>query len=176
MKIILTYVISILLSLPSFAQNVVLEYDCVDVNSAILGEVLIQEKGEQFVAKLLEEEQRFLFFVKVDSLGCVKSLRKIKSTNADNKTIKEMSSFITESDICICVCYEWLHQSDKEKLIKEIKENLFFPDCEGLYLNNVAFPGAFMIQYNNREKEELSKLEYFKLQIKRYKSIYNAWN
>ncbi len=165
-----------------FAQNVVLEYDCVESNSTIFAEVLIEKKGEQYVSKLLEEGHRFLFFVKVDSCGYVRKVMKVRSKGAKNKTIKDLSSFLTGSEICIYKCYQWEHgYSRKEETIKRIKENLQ-PDSNGLYFNHIAFPHTLMVMYEikkdkqlKEEKGYLSKLDYLKSEIKRYKDIRNAW-
>lgn len=157
-----------------FAQNVSVNNNCLNINSAIIGETLIQLKGESFVTKLLYENQSFLFFVNVDSVGCVKSVEKVKSKiDINDDIVKDISSFIIENQMCVYNCFERpIGYSDKEAI--EMIEKDLLPNDKGLYIVNISFPGDLMILYNYKKGElskqgiNLSKIEYLKLQITGY--------
>lgn len=162
-----------LFNLSVFAQNVSVDIDCVNANSAIFGEILIQKKGESYIAKILRKDQRFLFIVNVDSAGRVRNVIKAKST-IDDDIIREISSFITENEFHIYKCYEPIIGYSDKCSVKMIEDNLL-PGDNGLYYNNIAFPGNLMLLYD-KEKDKLinqgvnlSKIEYLKIQIARYK-------
>lgn len=154
-----------------FAQNVSVDNNCLNINSAMFGETLIQLKGESFVSKLLDENQSFLLFINVDSVGIVRSVERVKSKiNINDDFVKEVSSFIIEKEMHFYNCFEKpIGYSDNEAI--EMLEKYQIPNNRGLYLINIAFPGELMILYNYKKDEllkqgiNLSKIEYLKLQI-----------
>ena len=136
-----------------FAQNVSVDDNCLNINSAMFGETLIQLKGESFVAKLLDENQSFLFFVNIDSVGYVKSVEKVKSKISNNDDIiKEISSFIKENGLRFYNCFERPSGYSKKEAINSIEKDLLTND-KGLYRINIGFPGSLMILYNYKKDE-----------------------
>lgn len=157
-----------------FSQNISVDKNCISTNSAIFGATLIKMKGEVFVSKLLDENQSFMFFFNVDTLGLVRNVEKFNSrTEINDSIVKEIITYIIEEKIRFFYCYERpMGYTDKEAIIM-LKKTLFQSNKE-MNLVNICFPGDLMSLYYYKKDElskkgfHLSKIEYLKSRMDEY--------
>lgn len=155
----------------SAQTNICVDKDCLERNSAILSQSLINLKGENFVSKLLEDNTSFLMFCDVNSLGHVIRINKICSKKEIPMELKkEIESYLIVDSVSFYICYEKPSGFKKSDAIELIRKDLHAKN-KTTYLINVGFPGNLMTLYKyERDRLEnqgvtLSKYEYLKHQI-----------
>lgn len=146
--------------------NISFERDCLNKNTFLLSQFLINLKGEDFVSKLLEEGNSLLFFCDVDSLGHIIDVKKIREKKELDDTLKEeIISALKASNIIFFICYERPVGGSECDAYGRISKDLF-NEGKTTHLINIGFPGNTMAlyQYERSKAEEkgteLSKLQY----------------
>lgn len=156
--------------------NISFDSDCLEKNSAILAQSLINSLGYEIVTGFLENNTHFLVFSEVDSSGGVLKFKKLISNKEVSKVLSDkVKSYLIKNKKHFFICFEkpkGFNNSDAYYLIK--KEN--FDGNNKYHLINIGFPGDLMTFYNyekekaNEQGLTLSKYEYLLKQIKRYLS------
>jgi hypothetical protein len=166
-RLLSTIFLLIIVNIANCQINVKVENDCLENNTAILSQFLLDEFGESFVSFWLNNEMDIIFFIEVDSLGYVKRLLRVNKKYFDDKQISKFESQLIRKKIRFYICYgslpgEGVEESRKIIIsgLKGINEHIVSP----------SFPGQMMSLYNyNKEKNQnFTKLNFFKKNIKKF--------
>lgn len=152
--------------------NVKIEQDCMDNNSAIMAQTLINLLGEDTISKYLDNNTIILFGMYVDSLGSVKKIEKLYTKKEVPLYLNYIAEkYLINKRVRFYICYERLPDTGYEKSYRLIMNEL---KGENEHLINVSFPGNYMVLFEidrrNAEKKHqiLTKLDYLKAKIKIY--------
>lgn len=106
-KLILLF-ITFIVGCSSHAQtNVSFDSECLEKNSAILAQSLIESVGTDTVMELLENGTRFLLFCEVDSLGGILKFNKLISKKEVSKDITDkFKTYLINNDEHFFICCE----------------------------------------------------------------------
>jgi len=142
------------------------EEDCIDKNTILLSQFLIDVMGDDFVSNFLEERNAILFVLEVDSLGRIVEIGRMRERKEIDKTSKEkIVSALKSSGMEFTKCY-WrttVGQSDSAAY-ERISKDLFNEEKPTITIN-VAFPGfryEVLSLKADDEKTGLSKLQILK--------------
>lgn len=164
-KIIFTIVFFFNILIVSAQIKISFEEDCIDKNTILLSQFLIDVMGDDFISNFLEEHNALLFFFEVDSFGQIVEVIRIRERKEIDNTSKEkIVSALKLSDIEFTKCY-WrtVGQSDSAAY-ERISKDLFNEKKPTVTLN-VAFPGfryEVLSLKEDDEKTGLSKLQILK--------------
>lgn len=159
------------------SQNISINRDCQEKNTAVFSQSLIDLKGEKFISKILEKHIYYLMFCEVDSLGYVLNIKKIRSKKEiSKKLIKQIESYLIEKNIRFDICYNELPNKKPNETIELLKKELSTKK-DTTYIINVSFPGTLLYLYDyeqnhiNTTDSILTKYTYLKKQIRKYNGI-----
>lgn len=164
----------LLCSVASFAQNrISFDGNCLNRNTVLFTEALINLKGEGFVKKLLKSEEEILLFCRVDSMGYLREVVRMMPPEKPipEKTKKEITDYLFSRKIPFYICYTKPADMGEKEAITLITNELF-RQSDTLHLMNVGFPGDLMQQYNpppDAPNTLSDKFEYFKGEMRKVK-------
>lgn len=173
-KLFITMLLFFNISILSFSQiNVSIENDCLKHNSALISKAMIETFGEDSIRFLLNNDFHFVFTAKVDSLGNILKIEKVRSKwTITDSFVTSIETNLIKNKVCFYICYAHVPLDiPKEHIIDYAREH--FKKENWKYIS-FGFPGELMSLYEYEKlkaKEEgvcLSKYEYFLKQIKRF--------
>ncbi len=124
----------------------------------IFSQLLIDNKGEEFVSDLLEKESDLIIVMEVDSLGRVVNIGKKwwSRKELDSVSKEKIALALKSSDIKFTICYNRTPGISDKSAYELVSKDLF-KDKTTIWIN-VSFPGHTLFRYES-EKERREKRE-----------------
>lgn len=158
----------------SSAQNrISFDSNCLNRNSVLFTEALIDLKGESFVKKLLKSKEEILMFCRVDSMGYLREMVRMMPPEKPipENTKKEITAYLFSRKIPFYICYTKPADMNEKEAVVLITNELFRQN-DTLHLMNVGFPGDLMKFYNpapGTPNTLAARFEYLKGEMRRVK-------
>lgn len=179
-RILILVFISFIINSVNAQINISVDNSCINKNSKLIAQELIEIFGKDYVSELLDNNIRLLLFFKFDSLGNTtleKSIiRNNSSIESQNSSISKIEKLKSDLNLNLkikkgyfSICYERIPGWSDSASIKLISRDLY-KDKEKILIN-VAFPGELLIYYeldNEKAKKEgkyMTKYEYLENKI-----------
>lgn len=169
---ILFFTLSFYVQIVSAQVNISFDNNCLKTNTIILSKALEELKGENFISDLLENNNSFIIFCDVDSLGHLVEVKKIRGVKKElpEGLKQEIISGLIANNVSFFICYEKPLNLTVCESYTLIRKSLLDSNIT-TYPINISFPGDMMQLYEDeRSKYQesgiiLSKYQYFKYLI-----------
>jgi hypothetical protein len=154
------------------AQNrISFDSNCLNRNSVLFTEAMMDLKGEQFIKKLLKSEEEILMFCRVDSLGYLREMVRMMPPEKPipENIKKEITAYLFSRKIPFYICYTKPADMNEKEAVVLITNELFRQN-DTLHLMNVGFPGDLMKFYNpapGTPNTLAAKFEYLKGEMRK---------
>ena len=156
-----------LISQQCFCQ-ISIDSDCLECNSITISRIMLELFGQETVQRMLDNNTRMLFILRVDSSGYVSEIKRIRTQNALDKNVeKKLKRYFGKHKIQMRICYSIDFSSVSYERGLQIAKDDF---RKRKYIV-VGFPGELFTHYEYYKTHGYkgvsfkSKLEYLMLRL-----------